>query len=254
VADVLETGDIHFLVRPRVDRERPRTLDDVQRLLVVLRPWPDGLLRLLVVGRKRLPEITGHERFWSFVDTVGRRPEDLREAVGSRTYWTRTRGVRTQPAARAAGDGAYVVARHDTHTHLAYALHEPEPEPEPEPERENQLRRDLNIEPVASFIATVLNPAARVPARLARVATREPDLPPEVMERFGDRRFVPLEPPELLDHAGIHLVLIGAARDVATELDLDLNAALERDTRALVFDDVTSLDASPEPLFAPGDS
>jgi len=248
VAEVLETGDIHFLVRPRVDRERPRTLDDVQRLLVVLRPWPDGLLRLLVVGRKRLPEITGHERFWSFVDIVGRRPEDLREAVGSRTYWTRTRGVRTQPAARATGDGAYVVARHNTHTHLAYALDAPEAEDQ----REDRLRRDLNIEPVASFIATVLNPAARVPARLARVATREPDLPPELMERFGDRRFVPLEPPELLDHAGIHLVLIGAARDVGTELDLDLNTALERDTRAPVFDDVTSVHASPEPLFGPG--
>jgi len=47
-------------------------------------------------------------------------------------------------------------------------------------------------------------------------------------------------------------VLIGAARDVATELDLDLNTALERDTRALVFDDVTSVHASPEPLFGPG--
>jgi hypothetical protein len=156
--------------------------------------------------------------------------------------------VRTQPAARATGDGAYVVARHNTHTHLAYALDAPEAEDQ----REDRLRRDLNIEPVASFIATVLNPAARVPARLARVATREPDLPPELMERFGDRRFVPLEPPELLDHAGIHLVLIGAARDVATELDLDLNTALERDTRAPVFDDVTSVHASPEPLFGPG--
>ena len=245
MADVLETGDIYFLVRPRVDRERPRSLDDVQRLLVVLRPRPEGLLRLLVVGRKRLPEITGHERFWSFVDTVGRRPEDLREAVGARTYWTRTRGVRTQPAARAAGDGAYVVARHDTHTHLAYALDEPAPTRGPE----DQLRRDLNIEPTASYIATVLNPAARAPARLARAATREPDLPADLMERFGDRRFVPLEPPELLDHAGIHLVLIGAALDVATELDLDLSTELERDTRTLDFDDVTSLDPPAEALF-----
>jgi hypothetical protein len=239
VADVLETGDIYFLVRPRVDRERPRTLDDVQRLLVVLHPWPDGLLRLLVVGRKRLPEITGHERFWSFVDTVARGPGDLREALGSRTYWTRTRGVRTQPAARSAGDGAYVVARHDTHTHLAYALGEPE--------REDPMRRDLNIEPTASYIATVLNPAARVPARLARVAAPQPDLPPDLMERFGDRRFVPLEPPGLLDHAGIHLILIGAARDVATELDLDLNTELDRNTRTLVFDDLAA--EKPEPLF-----
>src|SRR5215831_5643163 len=168
MADVLEDGEIYFFVRPRVDRERPRTLEDVQRLLVVLRPWPGGLMRLLVVGRKRLPDIAEHERFWSFVDIVARRSEDLREAMRPRTYWTRTRGVRTQPAARPTGDGVYVVARHDAHTHLAYALAEPQPDPEPGPE--DQVRRDLNIEPVASYIAAVRNPAA--PAQLAQVATR----------------------------------------------------------------------------------
>jgi hypothetical protein len=246
MADVLEDGDIYFFVRPRVDRERPRTLEDVQRLLVVLRPWPDGLLRLLVVGRKRLPEIAEHERFWSFVDIVARRPEDLRDAVGSRTYWTRTRGVRTQPAARPTGDGVYVVARHDAHTHLAYAL--------TEPEREDQVRRDLNIEPVASYIAAVRNPAVPAPPQLAQIATRQPDLPPELAERFGDHRFIPLEPPELLDHPGMQLLLIGAARDVADELDVDLDTERERTTRSSVLDDLrlTAQDRPLMPLF-PGD-
>jgi hypothetical protein len=244
MADVIEDGDIYFFYRLRVDHQRPRSLDDVQRLLMVLRPWRDGRLRVLVVGRKRLPAITEHERFWAFVDAVVARPAELGEALGSRTYWTRTRGVRTQPPAWPAGDGAYLVARHGRHTHLAYALQQPG--------RVGEVLRDLNVEPMASYVVAVRNPAVPVPPALAGFATREPDLPPALRGRFGDLRFVPLDPAELLDYPGIQLLLIGAAHDVVAELGVDLSAERERAARASVFDElrVSAQDQPFEPLFA----
>ena len=74
MAEVLEDGDIYFLYRPRVEDEHVESLDEVQRLLVVLHPW------------------RGRQRFRLLV----------------------------VPPARPAAEGAYVIARHDDHTHLAY--------------------------------------------------------------------------------------------------------------------------------------
>src|SRR4051794_8043797 len=109
MADTLEDGDIYFLYRPRVGEERVASVDEVQRLLIVLHPRRGRRLRLLVVGAKRLPRISEHERAWCFVSLVAARPEELREALERRTSPTKTRGERTQPPARPAGEGAYVI-------------------------------------------------------------------------------------------------------------------------------------------------
>jgi hypothetical protein len=61
ISDV-ERGDIFFLFRPRVDEEEPEGMADVQRFFIVLRPEGGKKLRLLLVGRKRLPDIEEHER------------------------------------------------------------------------------------------------------------------------------------------------------------------------------------------------
>ena len=56
---------------------------------------------------------------------------------------------------------------------------------------------------------------------------RRAQYPPELRERFGGRRFIPADPPELLDHPSAELVLIGAAEDAARELGIELDAPLE---------------------------
>lgn len=230
MADILEEGDIYFFYRPRVNEADVRSLDEVQRLLLVLRPWREDPLRLLVVGRKRLPAVTEHERSWWFVDRVVHRPEDLREALDARTYQTKTRGERTQPPARPAGEGAYIIARHERHTHLAYQLELPS--------QRGPVQQDLNIEPQASYVITVKNPRLPVPPGVGRPSTGEADIPPELMERFRGRRFIPLDPPAFLDYPGAQLVLIGAARDAARELDVDLDAEVEKAARSTIFDDL----------------
>jgi hypothetical protein len=64
MAQILEDGDIYFLYRPWVSDKDVESLDEVQRLLVVLHPWARDRFLLLIVGRKRLPDITSHERSW----------------------------------------------------------------------------------------------------------------------------------------------------------------------------------------------
>jgi hypothetical protein len=202
--EILEEGDVYFFYRPRVGGEQVRSLAEVQRFLMVLHPWPRRLLRLLVAGRKRLPEIASHERTWWFVDDVVRDPDELRGVLDRRTYQTKTRGERVQPPARPAGEGAYAIARHRDHTHLAYELALPR---EPGP-----VQRDLNIEPEASYI----------------IAIRDRQT----------RRFVRLDPPEVLDRPGTEIVLIGATHDAARELDLDLDTEVEQASRRSAFDDL----------------
>ncbi|MEO3776546.1 hypothetical protein ABGB16_06790 [Micromonospora sp. B11E3] len=230
MAELLEDGDIYFLYRPRVEEEHVDSLEEVQRLLVVLHPWHGRHLRLLVIGRKRLPDIEEHDRFWAFVDEVVDRPEQLHEALRARAYRTRTRGPREQPPARPAAEGAYVIARHDDHTHLAYELELPL--------RLGEAQHDLNIESEASYIVTVKNPQAPSPPGVGLQGSRKVRLPGALQRRFHDRRFAPLDPPAFLDHPGTELVLIGAAHDASEELHIDLDAEVDRAQRSTVFGDL----------------
>ncbi|MDO3702751.1 hypothetical protein Q3W71_13845 [Micromonospora sp. C28SCA-DRY-2] len=230
MAELLEDGDIYFLYRPRVAEEHVDSLDEVQRLLVVLHPWQGRHLRLLVVGRKRLPGIDEHDRFWAFVDEVVARPEQLHGTLRARRYPTRTRGEREQPATRPAAEGAYVIARHDDHTHLAYQLELPL--------HTGPAQHGLSIEPEASYIVTVKNPEAPSPPGVGLRGGRKAELPAALRATFHGRRFAPLDPPTFLDHPGTEVVLIGAAHDASAELRLDLDAEVERAERSTIFGDL----------------
>lgn len=196
MSEVLERGDIRFFYRPRVGAGDVRTLDDVQRFYVVLRPDGSNRHRVLIVGRKRLPEPDTHEREWAFVTEVTDRFET---------------------DARPAGAGRYALVDHGGHTHLAYVL--------AEPSDRSELERALKIEPEASFVIAVRNPEASAPPGAGLPEHRRAQYPPELQERFGGRRFVPVNPPDFLDHAGAELVMIGAAADAERELGIDLDAA-----------------------------
>lgn len=231
MSEVLEDGDIYFLYRPRVGEEHVASLTEVQRLLVVLHPWRGRRrLRLLVVGRKRLPEIDEHDRFWAFVDAVVSRPEELYDALRPHLYGTKTRGERYQPPARPTAEGAYCIARHDDHTHLAYQLELPG--------RPGPPQQELEIEPEASYIVTVKNPQAPSPPGVGLPGPGKAKLPADLQERFHGRRFAPLDPSRFLDHGGVELVLIGAAHDASAELGIDLDAEVERSARHTIFEDL----------------
>ncbi|GAB1582771.1 hypothetical protein PPNSA23_27140 [Phyllobacterium phragmitis] len=101
--DVLEAGDIFFFYRPRVEEESPAGLRDVQRFGMVLRPRSGEKVRQMVVGQKRLPAAERHERYWGFVEAVASSARDIEKNLRGEVYETKTRGERTEPAARPAG-------------------------------------------------------------------------------------------------------------------------------------------------------
>ena len=92
--ETLERGDIFFVFRPVVGEENPSRLTDVQRFFIVLKPDGRQMFRLLVVGRKRLPEAGVHERFWGFVDRVERSAEALAFFCGAREAEGRGEDIR----------------------------------------------------------------------------------------------------------------------------------------------------------------
>jgi len=240
-AELLERGDLYFLYTPRVqpavdlpfDSETPvRGPRDVQRLHVILRPWDRGAYRRLLVGRKRMPE-TSRQRFWAEIERVGETPESVLGDLGRFEYETKTRGTRVQPPARAAGEGVYAVARHGDHAHLAYRLERPR--------KAGEVQRALRILPEASYIVAAFNPEA--PPKLGRRRPEMGPLPAWMREKFGGRKFAPLDP-DLLDVRGLEVVLIGASDDVEAELGIHLE--VDRENLDLVRD--LHLDPSEHPL------
>lgn len=116
---VLEQGNIAIAFRPKVDADSVRNFDDVQRLFLVLQP-EQYKYRLIVIGRKKLPEPGPNQRFWGVVDVVAEDPAVIQQEFAPYEYVTKTRGVRQQKAARLAANGMYAIYRHDDHTHLNF--------------------------------------------------------------------------------------------------------------------------------------
>lgn len=231
MTDILERGNIDFAFRPKVERTSAGGLEDIQRFFVILSPFGKERYRLIVIGRKKLPTIDGdHERNWGFVQKVGRKPEEIEDELDRFTYPTETRGERHLSPARPAGEGIYAIARHDNHTHLAFALELPE--------RPGEVQQELNIPTEGSYIITVKNPNVPSPPDAGLSGETKPNLPQRLRQRFQDRRFIPVDPPDYLDREGVELVLIGADEHVLEELGVRLDPQHETIETAELFNDL----------------
>jgi hypothetical protein len=239
-AEVLERGNIYFFYRPAVGAESPGGLVDVQRFHFVLSPEGKDLFRVITVGKKRLPEPRDSgQRFWGFVERVAAEPD----AIVDELEGGREEGF-TWRTARPAGEGVYAIARHGNHTHLLYALELPE-----EPD---EVQRELHIGKEGSYLLSVKNPAASSPPSVGLDEVSKAELPEELQERFGGRRFISLDPPEFLDHEGTEILLMGSADDPGEELGIELNAEQETEATADLFRELRALrERQPvEPLLA----
>lgn len=244
--EILERGNIYFFYRPSAQSGTPQSLVDVQRFHLVLSPEGKDRFRVLTVGKKRLPEPADDaERFWGYVERVAADPEEIEEELGpgreERGGSAGGGGIVRSPA-RPAGEGVYAVARHGNHTHLLYALELPA-----EPD---EVQRELHIDKEGVFLLSIKNPGAESPPGVGLEPERKADLPPDLQERFGSRRFLPAVPPDFLDHAGTELLLMGSAAD--HELDVDLDPERETEETADLFNELRleRTDHPVEPLLA----
>ena len=239
-----ERGDLFFFYRPDVDDESPHSLVDVRRFHLVLRPEAGDLIRLITIGKKTLPNSgsTGGNH-WAFVDRVFHDPEELKQSLGGATYQTETTGERHLPEARPAGEGVYALVRHGRDSVLMYALELPE--------ELGEVQEAFGIERQGRFVVSVKNPGVESPQGLGLEPEQQGHLPEDLQNLFGSRRWHPADPPALLDHEGIELILIGGRIEADADLGIELEPQPEDEAQAEVFRDL-HLDRSERvmrPLF-----
>ncbi|HEX6141338.1 MAG TPA: hypothetical protein VFZ01_01360 [Geminicoccaceae bacterium] len=216
--DILEDGHLYFAWRPKIDVEQPGGIGDVERFYMIMRPDGGRLFRLIVIGRKHLPDIGEHERCWGFVESVAKEGKDIEAGLRATTYQTKTRGERTLQAARPAGEAAYALLRDGSSTFLAYAL--------TRPERPGPVQKAFNILPEASFALSVKNPEKGAPPGVGLGDEQQADYPKTLQKVFRDRRFAD-EDPRLLDYEGAEIVLVGADRRPGRTHGVDLEDEVE---------------------------
>lgn len=201
---VLEHGDVFFAYRPRVGEDHAGGLEDVQRLWMILSPRDRPLHRRIVIGKKRLPR--KGQRHWGYVEQVAADPVRLVDDLHETHYWTKTRGMRRQAIARAAGEGVYALAadEDDGAVRLIYRLELPE--------QVGEVQDALGIAAQAAYIATAFATSGR-------------------------RKFTPVVP-ALLDDVGTEIILIAAESDLGVRLEIDRVIADSADLfRGLAIED-----------------
>ena len=237
-SEVIERGDIFFFYRPKVGTEEVEDIKDVQRFYLITVPdekrEKKDIYRLFLVGQKQLPEIvegqsTSEEKNWALNTLTTSNPDDIHKELLPAEYTTETRGKRRLAAATPAGEGKYTIVRHDNHTELAYLLELPEiPGP---------TQREFEIKKEASYIISIKNPDAKVPGFAAAFSSgKKPEYPKNLKEKFGDRRWISIEDPELLNYENTQVLLIGARKkDVEEELGIDIDEQKETENSADMF-------------------
>ena len=199
---VLEQGDIYFFYRPRVQTEEVHHLDDIQRINIVIKGNQKPHYRLIIVGKKHLPSYDESPIEFAFVDAVYKRVKELVFDLDSQHYETKTRGERTLPAVRLFAEGKYILLKDNSTVHLVYLLDQHQKLGSP------QIQ--FNIEYTGNWIVSVKNPLILSQRGLTdkQKAQFPLKLPKKLVDRFKDRKFIPLNPPEYLNYPGTELLLI----------------------------------------------
>src|SRR5919107_2423568 len=237
--EIIEQGDIFFFYRPKVDTEEVKDIKDVQRFYMVTAPEEEeeekknDIYRLFLIGQKQLPEIvegksTSEEKNWALNILTTSNPDDIHKELLPAEYTTETRGKRRLAAAAPAGEGKYTIVKHQNHTELAYLLELPEiPGP---------TQREFEIKKEASYIISVKNPDVKVPGFAAVSSNKKLEYPKRLKDKFGDKRWISIEDPQLLNYENIQVLLIGARKkDVEEELGIDIDEERETESTADIF-------------------
>jgi hypothetical protein len=241
----IESGDIFFFYRPKIDTKEVKDIEDVQRFYMVTcndinkntnkNKNKNKNYRLFMLGSKKMPEIVegksgSEERNWALnILTTSNSDEIHNELLLPVEYTTKTRGKRRLPAAQPAGEGKYSILRHDGHTELAYILEIPEiPGP---------IQTEFEIKKEASYIVSVKNPEIFIPGYDAfSKKDRKPNYPKHIKEKFGEKRWINVDDPEILDYENTQLLLIGARkRNVEEELGIEIDDEKENKNSADIF-------------------
>ncbi|GAA5828668.1 hypothetical protein JCM3766R1_003780 [Sporobolomyces carnicolor] len=220
----LETGHVYFLFRPKVEVDEPHSLDDISKFHLLLVPHHAKLHRLIAIGKKALPDHAQSSRpLWGEVLNVGEDMTSLKKNLGAYTYETKTLGTRHQPGARVAASGAYILHATENYpkdsanasavwkTDFAYKV--------AVPHEMGEVQEALHIHPDGVFAIQVKNPEA--PSNNPAVPNQDPSKHPQFpksLKSLFKTRYVPADPPALLDYPGAELLLLPSKHNVSQEI------------------------------------
>lgn len=196
---VLERGSLYFFYRPKVvptaTEAAPKGLEDIQRFYIVLKPEQNTHYRLLIIGKKRLPESRNHERYWGTVDFVTTQKDEIATAFKAAHYETKTQGDKTLPAVRPCGEGDYLIVKKAKKTYLSYKL--------VAPKKVSVVQHAFHIASSASYYLVIKN------QQLAGIdSAKAAPFPIALQAKMHDLRFSPADPVSFLDYPGAEFILI----------------------------------------------
>jgi hypothetical protein len=187
------------------------------------------MYRLIVIGKKSLPEIRktearGSERYWGRVGGIFEDPKELTKELFSDEF-------RKGDIARPVGEGKYAIVKYQKHTELAYILEMPK-----EP---GEAQKELGIEKEASYVISVINPKKPTPQGYPS-ADQPASYPEHILNEFeGAENFVSLARNlKYIDYQNSQIMLIGAreGRDtIKNEIGIDINDEQETQQSADIF-------------------
>ncbi len=99
---------------------------------------------------------------------------------------------------------------------------------------------------------SVKNPEAARPAGIGLDDEQKAEFPDELMERFGARKWIAVDPPKFLDFEGAEIVLIGGREEAGGELaefELEPDAEDERTADVFAGLELERSDRTVRPLF-----
>jgi hypothetical protein len=193
---ILEKGDIYFFYRPRVQTEKVHSLEDTQKLYLVLK-GEKSPYRLIIVGKKKLPSYSENRVEFAFVDAIFEKSQDLITALESKEYETKTEGKKVLPAARPFAEGKYLLFQ-DTSTCLAYELQNPKLLGKPQKQFALKLQ--------ACWIIAIKNP--NIASFKGLDPKQKASFPEKLLAKFHGRKFISLDDSDYLNYAGAELLLI----------------------------------------------
>ncbi|KAJ5334947.1 hypothetical protein N7452_007350 [Penicillium brevicompactum] len=215
-SNILEKGFIYFFFRPRVNVDDPHSIGDVARSFFVLRPTALGAefdndqgpvdkgaqCRLMMLPKKKFPT-SSKERDMGFVEKSGQSMQALQEGfIAGKTYQTATMGERHTEDARPYAEGVYAITHTPRASHLAYIL--------TIPAELGVLQEEFGLRDRGSWLVQAKNP--KFPGPPIGQLPQNPEYPESVLKKFGDLRWVPLEP-EFLDYPNAQFLMIGEAQN-----------------------------------------
>lgn len=164
---VLEKGVLYYFIRGRVGIDEPKSVDDIARGYLILRPIPDdtklhGALpasataRRIALPKKALPA-SPKDRFMAFVEKSHASYDELgAKFLKGDVYETKTAGRRQSPDATPVGEGVYVLTTTGRESHLSYMA--------TLPHELGELQHALRFNDKGSFIISSKNPTYKGPS------------------------------------------------------------------------------------------